>query len=45
MVTSIEYALIGALVAVVIVVSVTSVGSAVKDLYELVADEVSRAVQ
>lgn len=43
-VTSIEYALIGALIAVVIVVSVTNVGIAVKGLYDFVAGEVAAAV-
>lgn len=44
-VTSIEYALIGSLIAVVIVVSVTNVGSAVSGLYQRVADEVAKATQ
>ena len=42
-VTSIEYALIGVLIAVAIVVSVTNVGSAVNGLYQRVADEVAKA--
>lgn len=44
-VTSIEYALIGSLIAVVIVTSVANVGSAVSELYELVAEKVVEAVQ
>jgi len=44
-VTSIEYALIGALIAIVIVTSVANVGTAVSGLYELVADEVASAAQ
>lgn len=44
-VTSIEYALIGSLIAVVIVVSVGNVGSAVNGLYELVAGKVAEAMQ
>lgn len=35
-VTSIEYALIGSLIAVVIVISVGNVGAAVRQLYDLV---------
>lgn len=42
-VTSIEYALIGSLIAVVIVLSVANVGAAVKDLYEFVAEKVEAA--
>lgn len=44
-VTSIEYALIGSLIAVVIVLSVANVGAAVQGLYELVAEKVAEAVQ
>ena len=44
-VTSIEYALIGSLIAVVIVLSVANVGTAVQGLFELVADKVAEAVQ
>ena len=44
-VTSIEYALIGSLIAVVIVVSVGNVGAAVQGLYELVAEKVAEAVK
>ena len=43
-VTSIEYALIGALIAVAIVVGVTQLGISVKALYEFVASEVAKAV-
>ena len=43
-VTSIEYALIGALIAVVIVGGVTNVGTAVTALYDMVAEEVAKAV-
>lgn len=43
-VTSIEYALIAALIAVVILVSVTNVGVAVRGLYEFVANEVAAAI-
>lgn len=43
-VTSIEYALIGALIAVVVVASVGNVGTAVKGLYDLVAAEVAAAL-
>ena len=44
-VTSIEYALIGSFIAVLIVVSVGNVGTAVQGLYELVAEKVAEAVQ
>lgn len=44
-VTSIEYALIGSLIAVVIVLSVANVGAAVQGLFELVAEKVAEAVQ
>ncbi len=44
-VTSIEYALIGSLIAVVIVLSVTNVGTAVSELYQLVADVVATAAE
>ena len=43
-VTSIEYALLGALIAVAIVVGVTSVGVSVNDLYSLVSGAVANAV-
>lgn len=39
-VTSIEYALLGALIAMVIIGAVTSVGSSVLTLYQLIAAEV-----
>ncbi|WP_331497846.1 Flp family type IVb pilin [Propionivibrio sp.] len=42
-VTSIEYALIAALIAIVIVVSIGNVGTAVMALYEMVAEEVAKA--
>ncbi|WP_153108963.1 Flp family type IVb pilin [Propionivibrio limicola] len=44
-VTSIEYALIGALIAVVIVASVMGTGQAANGLWEFVAREVAAAVQ
>ena len=44
-VTSIEYALIGSLIAVVIVLSVANVGAAVQGLFDLVAGKVAEAVQ
>lgn len=43
-VTAIEYALIGSLIAVAIVASVTAVGLNLSDLYEMVAGEVQEAV-
>jgi len=43
-VTSIEYALLGALIAVVIVGTVQSVGLSLFDLYEFVSDKVGDAV-
>lgn len=43
-VTSIEYALIAALIAIVIVASVTNVGTAVLALFEMVADEIAAAI-
>ncbi|WP_336254697.1 Flp family type IVb pilin [Zeimonas sediminis] len=43
-VTSIEYALIGALVALVIVASVTNLGASLSAFYSFVAGEVSNAV-
>jgi pilus assembly protein Flp/PilA len=42
-VTSIEYALIGSLIAVAIVVSVTALGGNLSTLYDNVANEVSQA--
>lgn len=43
-VTSIEYALIGSLIAVVIVVAVTAVGTSTSGLFGLVASCVSFAI-
>lgn len=43
-VTSIEYALVAALIAMVIVATVTNVGAAVLGLYQFVANEVAAAV-
>lgn len=43
-VTSIEYALIAALIAIVIVASVTNVGTAVLGLFQLVAAKVAAAI-
>lgn len=43
-VTAIEYALLGALIAVVIVVAVASVGTNLNALYEDVAGKVSNAI-
>jgi len=40
-VTSIEYALIASLIAIVIVGSVTNVGTAVMDLFDMVAEKVA----
>jgi Flp pilus assembly pilin Flp len=42
-VSSIEYALLGALIAVVCVLAVTTVGSATRDLYMAVCNAVSKA--
>lgn len=42
-VTSIEYALIGSLIAVAIVTTVTTLGVNLKDLYEMVAGKVQDA--
>lgn len=42
-VTSIEYALIAALIAIVIVGSVTNAGSVLMVLYDMVAEEVAKA--
>ncbi len=42
-VTSIEYALIAALIAIVIIGSVTNAGSVLMALYEMVAEEVAKA--
>ena len=43
-VTSIEYALVGALIAMVIVGAVTSLGLTLEDFYSLLSVEVSKAV-
>lgn len=43
-VTAIEYALLGALIVVVIVVSVTLVGTNLGDLYDRVATEIKDAL-
>lgn len=43
-VTSIEYALIAALIAIVIVASVSNVGTAVLGLYQFVANNVAAAM-
>lgn len=43
-VTSIEYALISALVAMVVLVAITNLGTKVGELYTFVADKVSCAV-
>jgi len=43
-VTSIEYALVGALIAMVIVGTVTTLGLTVEDFYTLLSREVSKAV-
>jgi len=42
-VTSIEYALIGALIAMVIIGTVTTLGLTLEDFYTLVSDEVAKA--
>jgi pilus assembly protein Flp/PilA len=44
-VTAIEYALLGALIAVVIVVSVTTVGTQLSRLYNFVKDQVVLATK
>lgn len=43
-VTAMEYALLGGLIAVVIVVAVTSVGTSVNGLFTFVAGQVAAAV-
>lgn len=43
-VTSIEYALIAALIAIVIVAAVTNVGMGVLALFEMVAEEIAAAI-
>jgi pilus assembly protein Flp/PilA len=42
-VTSIEYALLGSLIAMAIVTAVGTLGMSVKELYEMVADRVQEA--
>ena len=41
-VTSIEYALVGALIAMIIVGTVTTLGLTLEDFYSLVSDEVAK---
>lgn len=43
-VTSIEYALLGSLIAMAIIVGVTTLGVNLRDLYDMVSDEVQGAV-
>jgi pilus assembly protein Flp/PilA len=43
-VTAIEYALLGSLIAMAIVTSVTLLGGEVKALYDMVSDEVQDAI-
>ena len=43
-VTSIEYALLGTLIAMGIIVGATTLGLNLKDLYDMVSDEVQDAV-
>lgn len=43
-VSSIEYALLGSLIAAAIVVSVTTAGNSVANLYEYIKNELLRAV-
>jgi pilus assembly protein Flp/PilA len=43
-VTSIEYALLAALIAVAIIIAVANVGSKVEELYTYVSDQVDAAV-
>lgn len=43
-VTSLEYALIGSLIAVAIVTTVTTLGLSLGDMYEMVAGKVKEAV-
>ena len=43
-VSSIEYALLGSLIAAAIVVSVTTAGSSIANLYEYIKNELLRAV-
>ena len=43
-VTAIEYGLIAALIAVVIILAVTAAGTAVRDVFQLVADTINPLV-
>jgi pilus assembly protein Flp/PilA len=43
-VTSIEYALLGTLIAMAIIVGVTTLGLNLRDLYDMVSDEVQDAI-
>jgi pilus assembly protein Flp/PilA len=43
-ITAIEYALLGALIAIAIVASVLEVGNSVSDLYQRIADAVESAL-
>ena len=43
-VTSIEYALLGTLIAMAIIVGATTLGLNLRDLYDMVSDEVQDAV-
>ena len=43
-VTAIEYALLGALIAIVILASVVAVGSGVRSLYEDIAQKIAAAI-
>jgi len=43
-VTSIEYALLGTLIAMAIIVGATTLGLNLRDLYDMVSDEVQDAI-
>ena len=43
-VTSIEYALLGSLITMAIIVGVTTLGVNLRDLYDMVSDEVQDAI-
>jgi len=43
-VTSIEYALLGTLIAMVIIVGATTLGLNLRDLYDMVSDEVQDVI-
>lgn len=43
-VTAMEYGLIAALIAVVIILAVTAAGTAVRDVFQRVADEIGAAL-